>query len=119
MAAFARSSAELGILPKAAGSQAKPSVEMLRAVLYFDHLTRFVMPLCAKVTENPDQTGPDPKMVLLVDLSGMGLRQIWNLKGYLQGFGQILSVNFPEILDRVFVSQPMSLHDPQMHCAET
>ena len=59
------------------------STEMLRAFTIFDTLTRFVMPLCSAV---PSRKYPDivvTKTLCVVDISGMGLRQFWNLRGYL------------------------------------
>ncbi|KAF7188104.1 CRAL-TRIO domain-containing protein [Pseudocercospora fuligena] len=42
-------------------------------------------------------------MVLLVDISSLGMSQVWNLRGYLQDFSKTLSTSFPEILDKVFI----------------
>ena len=90
--------------PSAGSAEDKVSMEVLRSFAAFDYLTRFVMPLCSALRLENHNNVPVTKTVLLVDLSGMGLSQIWNLKGYLRDFIQTLSTNFPEILDKVFVS---------------
>ena len=76
---------------------------MLRAFTIFDTLTRFFMPLCSTV---PDRKYPDvavTKMLCVVDISGMGLRQFWNMRGYMQDFAKLVGINYPEILDHVLV----------------
>ena len=79
------------------------STDMLRAFLVYEHLTRFVMPFCSAITlrENPDIAVT--KMLVIVDISNITVRQVWSLRGYLQDLGKIFSVNYPEVLDRVLV----------------
>ena len=76
---------------------------MLRAFTIFETLTRFIMPLCSAV---PSRKSPDiavTKMICVVDISGMGFRQFWNLRGYMQDFSKLVGINYPEILDHVLV----------------
>ena len=83
---------------------------MLRAFTIFDTLTRFVMPLCSAV---PSRKYPDvavTKMLCVVDISGMGLRQFWNMRGYMQDFAKMVGINYPEILDHVLVRLSFTYH---------
>lgn len=88
------------------------STEMLRAFAVFDGLTRFVMPLCSAVTDRPDPDKVVTKTLMIADISGLGMRQLWNLKGYLQDFSRLLALNYPEILDRVLVGSSCSCSAP-------
>lgn len=77
------------------------SPDLLRAFVVFDNMTRFVLPLCSGAPGGPD---PVHKTLHLVDITGIGIRQVWNLRGYIQDLSRLLSRNYPEILDHVFVS---------------
>lgn len=79
------------------------STDMLRAFAVYDHLTRFIMPLCSAVPGRVDPDSPVTKMVCVVDISGISLRQVWSLRGYLQDLGNLFANNYPEILDQVLV----------------
>lgn len=106
MAAFNDSSAKMEIKRSNLKMPGIVSTEMLRAFTIFDTLTRFVMPLCSGV---PDRKYPDiavTKMTCVVDISGVGLRQFWNMRGYMQTFSRLVGINYPEILDHVLVCLP-------------
>lgn len=108
MAAFKESSAKMEIKRSDLKMPGIVSTEMLRAFTIFDTLTRFVMPLCSAV---PSRKYPDiavTKMLCVVDISGMGLRQFWNTRGYMQDFSRLVGINYPEILDHVFVRLPLA-----------
>ena len=79
------------------------STELLRAFGLFDSLTRFIMPLVSAVPGRPDTDRPVTKTIILADISGLTMRQLWNLKQYLLDFNKLLAINYPEILDRVLV----------------
>ncbi len=103
MAAFKESSAKMEIKRSDLKMPGIVSTEMLRAFTIFDTLTRFVMPLCSAI---PSRKYPDvavTKMLCVVDISGMGLRQFWNMRGYMQDFSKLVGINYPEILDHVLV----------------
>lgn len=103
MAAFHESSAKMEVKSSDSKMPGIVSTEMLRAFTIFDMLTRFVMPLCSAV---PNRKYPDvavTKMLCVVDISGMGLRQFWNLRGYMQDWGKLVGINYPEVLDHVLV----------------
>ncbi|KAL8775729.1 MAG: hypothetical protein Q9203_003880 [Teloschistes exilis] len=76
------------------------SPDLLRAFVVFDNMTRFVLPLCSGAPGGPD---PVHKTLHLVDITGIGIRQVWNLRGYIQDLSRLLSRNYPEILDHVFL----------------
>lgn len=106
MAAFNASSAKMEIKRSDLKIPGIVSTEMLRAFSIFDTLTRFVMPLCSAV---PDRKYPDiavTKMTCVVDISGVGFRQFWNMRGYIQTFAGLVGTNYPEILDQVLVCHP-------------
>ena len=103
MVAFKESSAQMEIKRSDLKMPGIVSTEMLRAFTIFDTLTRFIMPLCSAV---PTRKYPDiavTKMLCVVDISGVGLRQFWNMRGYMQDFGKMVGINYPEILDHVLV----------------
>lgn len=39
----------------------------------------------------------------IVDISGVGLKQFWNLKGHMQAASQLATAHYPETLDRIFI----------------
>lgn len=110
MAAFKESSARMEIKRSNLKMPGIVSTELLRAFTIFETLTRFVMPLCSAV---PNRKYPDvavTKMLCVVDISGMGLRQFWNMRGYMQDFAKLVGINYPEILDHVLVRSPIHIH---------
>ena len=103
MAAFKESSAKMEVERSNLKIPGIVSTEMLRAFTIFDTLTRFVMPLCSAVPNRKHSEIAVTKMVCIVDISGVGLRQFWNMRGYMQNFSKLVGINYPEILDHVFV----------------
>lgn len=91
------------------------SIPFLRACAVHDELTRFIMPLCSAATDRPNLQFPITKQLVIADISSLGIRQLWQLKGYLEGFSKILALNYPEILDRVLVSYSVHLITLQAH----
>ena len=39
----------------------------------------------------------------IVDISGVGLKQFWNLKNHMQAASQLATAHYPETLDRIFI----------------
>lgn len=39
----------------------------------------------------------------IVDISGVGLKQFWNLKGHMQAASTLATAHYPETLDRIFI----------------
>ena len=69
------------------------------------------MPLCTAAPGRPNGESPVDQSNNIVDISGVGLKQFWNLKSHMQDASQLATAHYPETLDRIFVSQqvPMSL----------
>ena len=103
MSAFKESSAKMGVKRSDLKMPGIVSTEMLRAFTIFDTLTRFVMPLCSAVSSRRYPDIAVTKMVCVVDISGVGLRQFWSMRGYMQDFAKLVGINYPEILDHVLV----------------
>ncbi|KAL8730355.1 MAG: hypothetical protein Q9166_004120 [cf. Caloplaca sp. 2 TL-2023] len=100
MNAYRQASASIHGMRKESPSEHAVSPEVLRSFVVYDSLTRFVMPLCSGTAGGPD---PVHKTLQLVDITGIGIRQVWNMRSYVQDLARTLSGSYPEILDRVFV----------------
>ncbi|MCJ1479454.1 hypothetical protein MMC13_008140 [Lambiella insularis] len=103
MAAYKKTSAEMKKAmsnPKTLGTM---SMEMLRAFAVYELLTRFTIPLCATTARILNVGNAITKIVCVVDISGIGLKQVWNLRGYLQDLSKLFATSYPEILDRVLI----------------
>ena len=114
MAAFKDSSAKMEVDRSNLMIPGIVSTEMLRAFTIFDTLTRFVMPLCSAVPNRKCSDIAVTKMVCVVDISGVGLRQFWNMRSYMQNFSRLIGINYPEILDQVFVRLSSTIPFPLM-----
>lgn len=84
---------------------ADPNASQLACVVH-DSLTRFVLPLCSAMRDRPNPTAPITGGVYIIDISEFRLKQSWSLKTYAQETSQLLSINYPEVIDRVFVRWP-------------
>ncbi|KAL8688266.1 MAG: hypothetical protein Q9224_004928 [Gallowayella concinna] len=100
MNAYRQASASIYGMKAERASEHAVSPEMLRSFVVYDSLTRFVMPLCSGAAGGPD---PVHKTLQLVDITGIGVRQVWNMRAYCQDLAALLAGNYPEILDRVFI----------------
>jgi hypothetical protein len=49
---------------------------------------------------------PVTSCLYLVDISALSLKQAWSLREYIQDTSSILANNYPEVIDKVFVSIP-------------
>ena len=70
------------------------------------------MPLCTLVPGRHNPETPVDQSSNIVDLSSVGLKQLWNLRVHLQEASTLATAHYPEILDRVFVSNQMRLPYP-------
>lgn len=75
---------------------------LLRLFALYENLLRFVMPLCSQLPRANPET-PIVSSTNIVDVSGVGLRQFWNLKGHMQDASVLATAHYPETLDRIFV----------------
>ncbi|KAL8650655.1 MAG: hypothetical protein Q9210_003702 [Variospora velana] len=57
---------------------------MLRLFALYENLTRFVMPLCSAVSGRPNPETPVDQSDNIVDISRVGLKQFWSLRGHMQ-----------------------------------
>ena len=78
--------------------------KLLRLFALYENLTRFVMPLCTAAPGRPHQETPVDQSNNIVDISGVGLKQFWNLRSHMQDASQLATAHYPETLDRIFVS---------------
>ena len=62
------------------------------------------MPFCSTL-ERPSPEIPITTTCNIVDISGVGLAQFWNLKQHMQDASVLATAHYPETLDRIFVSQ--------------
>jgi hypothetical protein len=80
------------------------SPKMLRLFALYENLTRFVMPLCSAITDRHHPETPISQSNNIVDISRVGIKQFWNLKGHMQDASTLATAHYPETLDRIFVS---------------
>lgn len=81
----------------------KVPTKMLRLFALYENLTRFVMPLCSAIPERGNPETPISQSNNIVDISKVGLKQFWNLKGHMQDASQLATAHYPETLDRIFI----------------
>lgn len=77
---------------------------MLRLFALYENLVRFVLPLCAAMSDRPNAETPITQSSNIVDITGVGLKQFWDLKSHLQDSSGLATAYYPETLDRIFVS---------------
>jgi hypothetical protein len=76
---------------------------LLRLFALYENLTRFNMPFCTQLGDREHPTVPITMSTNIVDISGVGLKQFWNLKSHMQAASQLATAHYPETLDRIFV----------------
>ncbi|KIW00375.1 uncharacterized protein PV09_08085 [Verruconis gallopava] len=81
----------------------KVPTKMLRLFALYENLTRFVLPLCSAIPDRPHPETPITQSNNIVDISGVGLKQFWNLKSHMQDASQLATAHYPETLDRIFI----------------
>lgn len=101
MAAYEKSAKETS--SKASTDATIPS-KMLRLFALYENLVRFTMPLCSAMTDRDHPHTPITQSNNIVDISGVGLKQFWNLRGHMQDASTLATAHYPETLDRIFVS---------------
>lgn len=77
--------------------------KMLPLFALYHNLLNFVLPLCSSL-ERPRPEVPVTNSTNIVDISGVSLRQFWNLKAHMQDASVLATAHYPETLDRIFVS---------------
>ncbi|EFY92086.1 phosphatidylinositol transporter, putative [Metarhizium acridum CQMa 102] len=76
---------------------------LLRLFALYENLTRFSQPFCTQLTDREFPDVPVTMSTNIVDISGVGLKQFWNLKGHMQAASQLATAHYPETLDRIFI----------------
>lgn len=79
------------------------SPKLIRLFALYENLTRFVMPLCTILTDREHPRTPITQSNNIVDISGVGLKQFWNLRTHMQDASTLATAHYPETLDRIFV----------------
>lgn len=77
--------------------------KLLPLFALYHNLLNFVLPLCSTL-ERPSPEIPVTNSTNIVDISGVSLRQFWNLKAHMQDASVLATAHYPETLDRIFVS---------------
>ncbi|KAH8651618.1 CRAL-TRIO domain-containing protein [Tricladium varicosporioides] len=86
-----------------ATTSSSTSPKLLRLFALYENLTRFVMPLCTALTDRENRDTPITQSNNIVDISGVGLKQFWNLRGHMQDASTLATAHYPETLDRIFI----------------
>ncbi|KAL4919173.1 CRAL-TRIO domain-containing protein [Aspergillus aurantiobrunneus] len=68
-----------------------------RALVYFDTITRFVLPLCSAV-----HSQPVTNCVYVVDVSSLAMRQVWDVRELARDVSWILGTCYPETIYRIY-----------------
>ena len=112
MAAYAKSTVSTTIADMpgtSAGDNSKPgegattAPRLLRLFSLYEYLAGFMSDLCSSLHDRPYPETPIGMTNNIVDISGVGLKQFWNLRGHMQDPSQLATAHYPETLDRIFV----------------
>ena len=114
MAAYEKSAKETH---SKAQTDGKTPAKLLRLFALYENLIRFVMPLCTALTDRDHPRTPITQSNNIVDISGVGLKQFWNLRNHMQDASTLATAHYPETLDRIFVSGPF-LFKSEMEVSE-
>ncbi len=85
----------------------KTSPKLLRLFALYENLTRFAQPLCTEMADRDHIEAPITLSTNIVDVSGVSLRQFWNLKSHMQAASQLATAHYPETLDRECRASPL------------
>ncbi|KAI9724635.1 MAG: hypothetical protein M1828_003659 [Chrysothrix sp. TS-e1954] len=77
--------------------------KLKRLFALYENLVQFALPLCSGVPDRPFPDTPVSQSNNIVDVSGVGPKQFWNLKGHMQVASQLATAHYPETLDRIFI----------------
>ena len=99
-AAAARST-KANAKPVAASGETPP--RLLRLFALYENLAGFMVELCSRLRDRPHPDTPITQSNNIVDISGVGLKQFWNLRGHMQDASVLATAHYPETLDRIFV----------------
>jgi hypothetical protein len=87
-----------------AQTDGKTPAGLLRLFALYENLTRFNMPFSTQLVADREYSDvPITLSTNIVDISGVGLKQFWNLKSHMQAASQLATAHYPETLDRIFI----------------
>ena len=101
MAAYAKSSAHTSIAHTTTKGTTPP--KLLRLFALYENLICFIQPLTSALRDRPYPNTPISQSNNIVDISGVGLKQFWNLRSHMQDASTLATAHYPETLDRIFV----------------
>ncbi|TDZ33229.1 SEC14 cytosolic factor [Colletotrichum spinosum] len=81
----------------------KTPTGLLRLFALYENLTRFTQPFATQLQDREHPAAPITLSTNIVDISGVSLKQFWNLKGHMQSASQLATAHYPETLDRIFI----------------
>ncbi|MCJ1285428.1 hypothetical protein MMC26_004768 [Xylographa opegraphella] len=102
MSAYAKSSAKTTVHNQNSEKAITPP-RMLRLFALYENLVQFIMPLCSNLRDRDHPTTPISQSNNIVDISGVGLKQFWNLRTHMQDASTLATAHYPETLDRIFI----------------
>ncbi|KAG6299556.1 hypothetical protein E4U09_008058 [Claviceps aff. purpurea] len=76
---------------------------LLRLFALYENLTRFTQPFCTQLLDRDHAEVPITMSTNIVDITGVGLKQFWNLKSHMQSASQLATAHYPETLDMIFI----------------
>ena len=79
---------------------------LLRLFALYEFLAGFCLDLCSVLRDRPYLETPISQSNNIVDISGVGLKQFWNLRSHMQDASVLATAHYPETLDRIFVYAP-------------
>lgn len=80
---------------------AKDDPELSSIFLPAEYVTRFTQRLCTTLSHPSNM--PIDKSNNIIDLSAVGLRKFWALRGLLQKASNMATAHYPETVERIFV----------------
>ncbi|KAF3937877.1 hypothetical protein ABW19_dt0208474 [Dactylella cylindrospora] len=99
MAAYTKATSAQKAAP---GSNSKTPDRLLRLFALYEGMTQFILPLCSTLPRESPET-PVDSTNNIVDISNVGLKMFWNLKGHMQDASTLATAHYPETLDRIFI----------------
>ncbi|MCJ1382047.1 hypothetical protein MMC17_005159 [Xylographa soralifera] len=102
MSAYAKSSVKTTVHNHSSEKATTPP-RMLRLFALYENLVQFIMPLCSNLRDRDHPTTPISQSNNIVDISGVGLKQFWNLRTHMQDASTLATAHYPETLDRIFI----------------
>jgi hypothetical protein len=74
----------------------------------YQSLELFVNPWLTSLPDRPDPTKPVTRNSNIMDISQIGVKQLWELKNHLQECSDMATKNHPDTVGEIFVSGGLS-----------